>query len=216
MYSDAALYSSQVMDTVQHPTRYELDQAHSAFVEAEPRDLFYRAATELVGRAIHHDGPLSVAEALAVLLQTWNKSYYRFRQFNAAHFADIESLLETYGAQLMELRQRSIESMTPRHSDDIKVLFTEFEQVLGPVGAAKALHLIAPRLFPLWDNAIAVGYGCRLKARGGNATAYVRFMVIVKAQSVALDGERGLGRNPLKAIDEYNYCKYTLRLPAFA
>jgi len=27
-------------------------------------------------------------------------------------------------------------------------LFRAFELVLGPVGAAKALHLLAPRLFP--------------------------------------------------------------------
>jgi len=42
-------------------------------------DLFYRAATELVSLALEGKTSLSVAEALAVLLQTWNKIFYQYR-----------------------------------------------------------------------------------------------------------------------------------------
>ena len=41
---------------------------------------------------------LTVAEALAVLLQTWNKAYYR--KFDSAHFAAIERLLSAHQTEL--------------------------------------------------------------------------------------------------------------------
>jgi len=50
----------------------ELKAAHAHFELIDPRDLFYRAATELVDLALKKSTPLSVAEALTVLLQTWN------------------------------------------------------------------------------------------------------------------------------------------------
>jgi hypothetical protein len=34
-------------------------------------------------------------------------------------------------------------------------------------------------------------------------------MEIVKEQVQSFDGEQVIGRNPLKAIDEYNYCRHT-------
>jgi hypothetical protein len=48
-----------------------------------------------------------------------------------------------------------------------------------------------------------------LRPRGRNAERYWRFMGIVKKQVQSLGGEQAIGRNPLKAIDEYNYCKHT-------
>lgn len=45
------------------------------------------------------------------------------------------------------------ESVRPNEETTICDLFRDFEQ-LGPVGAAKALHLLAPNVFPLWDRAV--------------------------------------------------------------
>lgn len=59
------------------PAIPEIEAAREAFQSNEPRDLFYRAATELVDLAIRGKTSLSVAEALAVLLQTWNQAYYQ-------------------------------------------------------------------------------------------------------------------------------------------
>ena len=77
------------------------------------------------------------------------------------------------------------------------------------MGAAKALHLLAPRFFPLWDRAIAKAYGLSLGKRGTNAERYCRFMEIVKEQGQNLGVNQPNGQNLLKAIDEYNYCKYS-------
>ncbi|MCR4403910.1 MAG: hypothetical protein NUW06_01205 [Candidatus Acetothermia bacterium] len=88
-------------------------------------------------------------------------------------------------------------------------VFEDFERVLGPVGAAKCLHLLAPRFSPLWDRAIARAYGLSLGKSGKNGYRYYLFMRITKEQVDSLGGEGAIGSNPLKAIDEYNYCKYT-------
>lgn len=191
------------------PTINEIKKARELFEANEPRDLFYRAATELVDLAMRGESELSVAEAIAVLLQTWNRAYYTYRPFDSQHFSDIEHLLERHQETLAGLRQRSIESFCDEDEATVKRLFQSFEEVLGPVGASKSLHLLAPCLFPLWDRAISAAYGVALEERGTNGERYCRFMGTTREQCQALGGERNTGRNPLKAVDEYNYCKYT-------
>lgn len=196
---------------VQVPSIQDIKAARQAFETNEPRDLFYRAATELVTLALDGKTSLSIAEALAVLLQSWNKIFYQYRRFDGQHFGDIEQLISDHYSILITFRQRSIESLSQEDESEVTRVFKAFEEILGPVGAAKCLHLLAPRFFPLWDRAIAEAYGLPLKQKGRNADGYCRFMGIVKGQVQSLGGEQTIGRNPLKALDEYNYCKYTKR-----
>jgi hypothetical protein len=193
------------------PTIQEIDKARVLFESNEPLDLFYRAATELVELSIRRATSLSMAEALAVLLQTWNAAFYRFakRKFDTQHFADIERLLKKHSHRLSLARKRSIETFGDELVPEVKRVFEDMEIILGPVGAAKCLHLLAPRFFPLWDRAIAQAYGLGLRKRGKNGESYCRFMAVVKGECATLGGEGALGRNPLKALDEYNYCKHT-------
>ena len=194
---------------VQAPTIQDIEAARLAFEANEPRDLFYRAATELVALALGGKTSLSVAEALAVLLQTWNKMFYQYRRFDSRHFADIERLIRDHHSILITFRQRSIQSLNQEDESKVVRVFKAFEEVLGPVGAAKCLHLLAPCFFPLWDRAIAAAYGLPLRQKGRNAERYRRFMEILKEQVQSFDGEQVIGRNPLKAIDEYNYRRHT-------
>lgn len=187
----------------------QLRAAHEAFDENEPRDLFYRAAIELVDLALHGKTSLSVTEALAVLLQTWNMAFYRFHPFTKQHVCDIEQVFSADHVELGSFRQRSIDTFCEGDVTSVKGIFDHFEGVLGPVGAAKSLHLLAPAFFPLWDRAIAKAYGIALQKAGTNAAAYIRLMMISKRQVESFGGEAALGRNPLKAVDEYNYCKFT-------
>ena len=61
-------------------------------------------------------------------------------------------------------------------------MFQDFEEILGPVGAAKALHLLAPEFFPLWDRAIASAYGVPLRKVGRNAEQYLAFIRMTREQ----------------------------------
>jgi hypothetical protein len=184
----------------------ELEKAHLVFEDIEPRSIFYRAATDLVDLAIHDKTKLNLAESIAVLLQTWNVSYYRFRPFNKEHISDIEELLRKHPQIINNIRQRAIEDFSDKDVEVVKSIFRDFERVLGKTGAAKCLHILAPRFFPLWDTKIAVAYKL---GKGEEAERYCRFMEITKDQVVRIGGENAIGRNPLKALDEYNYVKYT-------
>jgi len=187
----------------------QLDAAHKEFEKNEPRDLFYRVAIELIELSLQKKTKLNVTEALGVLLQTWNKAFYRFRPFDEQHFSEIESVVNANVQILLKFRQRSIDAYCDKDEQLVRKLFGYFEAVLGPVGAAKSMHLFAPMFFPLWDRAIAKAYGVALKHKGENASRYVRFLTITKQQVEQLSGGAIKDRNLLKAIDEYNYCKYT-------
>jgi hypothetical protein len=63
--------------------------------------VFYRAATYLVGQA-----PLTVPEALAVLLQTWNRAYYQYHPIQPDHFERIDALLDRYSDWLAQAATR--------------------------------------------------------------------------------------------------------------
>lgn len=192
-------------------TLADVQAAREAFEANEPRDLFYRAATELVDLALRGATSLSVAEALGVLLQTWNRSYYQYRKFDNAHFTDIEDLAVRHERTLAEYRNRAIDDLSDPDRTTVVAVFQDFERVLGPVGAAKALHLLAPGVFPLWDRAIADAYGFALGKTGSNGDRYWGFVLIAQQQYLELRREYPSYDISLKSIDEFNYCKYTKR-----
>jgi hypothetical protein len=77
-----------------------------------------------------------------------------------------------------------------------------------PVSVAKALHLLAPTFFPLWDDKIAKGYQCHYSCNPSGQ--YLKFMTISKNMVESLRGKvDARGSTLLKVIDEYNYAKFT-------
>jgi hypothetical protein len=143
------------------------------------------------------------------LLQTWNKAYYQYRKFDNVHFTHIENLLAENQLLITSYRTRTIDQLDDAHEATIESLFQSFERVLGPVGAAKALHLLAPNSFPLWDRAIAKAYDLELGRAGSNGQRYWQFLSISKRQCLDVRRDNPNCHDPLKSIDEYNYCRYT-------
>ena len=203
--------NTEIAPALPQPTTTDLEIAHAVFESEEPRDVFYKAATELVDAAIRGTSRLTLAEAIAVLLQTWNRPYYQFRIFDEHHFQELERLLEAHQAAIASFRERTIAEVSFADANTVTSLFHAFELVLGPVGAAKALHLLAPRVFPLWDRAIARGYSHELGKTGSNETLYLQFLQESKQQWANLD-PRPTAETFLKAIDEYNYVTLTKHL----
>ena len=107
------------------PTIKELEQAREAFERNEPRDLFYRVATELVDSAIKGSSTLSLSEALSVLLQTWNAMFYRYNKFDEWHFSKIEQILNQHKSDLLNIRKRKIDSFR-EEVQLIKKIFRDF------------------------------------------------------------------------------------------
>lgn len=206
------------------------------YIKNEPRDFIYKIATRIVSQS--EDNPTKVSEGLAVLLLTWNMSFYKFGLLD---IDQLEECLRKWYRELREYERRDIESLTTRDDVHIRRIFDDFKVALrregkrpadAPVSAAKALHLLAPKFFPLWDDSIA-------KARehecsGMKSEDYVRFMH--KTRDLADEvlesyvEEHGGTRDEaveaiwnlhphkipekkgklLKWIDEYNYARYTI------
>src|SRR5277367_1292869 len=146
------------MTSTHRPGREDLARAHEAFRAHESRDLFYRAAIALVGLARESVVDLTTGEAIAVLLRTWNSAYYRYHRSGTADYASIEALIAKHGSWLDSVTQRTIASLVRADEQPLLTAFADFEVALGPVGAARALHLLAPHFMPLWDRAIAAAY----------------------------------------------------------
>ncbi|GAH70397.1 unnamed protein product, partial [marine sediment metagenome] len=130
------------MATDKCPSMKDLKKARKVFLKNEPRDLFYKVANELIELSIKEKTKVKLSEALAVLLQTWNRAYYQFRGFNDDHFRKIDNLVEKYFEFILtNYRNRYILTLHENDKDKICRIFSAFEKVLGPVGTAKSLHL---------------------------------------------------------------------------
>lgn len=78
----------------------------------------------------------------------------------------------------------------------------------SPVAVTKALHLLAPNFFPLWDNKIAQAYECTYSKNP--AEKYVSFCKIMKMVAYKVRNYTDNQNKSIpKLIDEYNYSKYT-------
>ncbi|MHA1381330.1 MAG: hypothetical protein ACTSRG_23425 [Candidatus Helarchaeota archaeon] len=79
------------------------------------------------------------------------------------------------------------------------------------VAVAKALHLLAPNFFPLWDREISNTYECNYSDQP--AEKYIQFMKLMKKFAEKVKNLVNLSyyqkKTLLKLIDEYNYSKYT-------
>lgn len=186
-----------------------------AFRTREKRDAIYKMSTFLV--EYFWGDPHQMADALGVLLLVWNNALYRYGLFD---YAPLERALRHNMKTLAGFRGRDIFTFGEEDQKTIKSLFGAFLDALtiaegkskghrSPVGVAKALHLLAPSFFPLWDDKIAKAYGCRYS--GNPSGKYLLFMTISKNMAETL---RGKVRVPprttlLKMIDEYNYAKFT-------
>ncbi len=165
-----------------------------------------------------------MADALQVLLLTWNQAFFRFGMFNPSR---LENALREHMILIDAFQLRDIKSFVKEDEPSVRRLFMALLSSLrvrnrgngktkprrrykrSPVGVVKTMHLLAPAFFPLWDDKIARAYKCQHTAKP--VEEYFRFMKISQTVVAAMpdDFDTG-GRTPLKIFDEFNYAKYTL------
>ena len=187
------------------PSDGEVVKARAIYREAEPRDIAYRVSRYIVD---HHDSAgFSRGEGIAILLMSWNAGFYRFRPaLRQTLIADLNELIARHEPEFSDLAARSAATYDAGDRPEVERLYQDFVPRLWPVGTAKALHVLVPRFFPLWDTAIANAFGLRLSPPNRSIASYLRLMEIVAefARRSRLD-------DPLKALDEWAYVRYTLR-----
>jgi hypothetical protein len=198
------------------PTDSEFRRGFRAFQAQEPRDAMYKTAEFLVR---HFWGqPAPMANGLGVLLLTWNQAFYRYGPFD---FEQLENCIASNQPALNSFRPRALLTSSPADDPAVRSLFRQFLDALkicegikkgvsSPVAVAKALHLLAPDFFPLWDARIAIAHRCRY---GSHPTeSYIRFMRLMKGWAERLQGAVDVQQEKkslLKLIDEYNYARFT-------
>lgn len=167
---------------------------------------------------------MQLVDALSVLLLVWNAGFYRFGSFSEQA---LEDCLRENWARLAAFRERNIISFSEADEAAAQELFASLSKALrrtrggveSAVSAAKALHLLAPSIFPLWDRYIAPAYGCPY--RKVPSVAYLAFTRRIRQTAVELNAELVsddnlprkewlLKKTLLKRIDEYNYWKFTI------
>jgi hypothetical protein len=197
------------------PSSNEFKRGIQEYERREKRDAMYKVATFLVS---HFWGiPSDMADGLGALLLTWNQAFYRYGVFD---FDKLERCIRRNLPSLKAFRERDISSFSRRDAGNIKHVFIEFLGALeievagtgrprrSPVATAKALHVLAPSFFPLWDDRIARAYSHDY--HGTPAETYVSFCSAIKTVAAKVSEYEGLPDKPtLKLIDEYNYAKYT-------
>jgi len=201
---------------VKMPSASEFRQGCIEYEKREQRDSMYKVASFLI--ANYWGQTADMADGLGVLLLTWNNAFYRYEPFS---FEMLQKCIEENWSAIESFRQRDILSYSPDDDHDIQKLFTSFlialriasgknEGRASPVGVAKALHLLCPKFFPIWDDKIARAYNCQYSKSSGKQ--YVSFCQIAMqmAEQLATSAHRK-DRPILKLIDEYNYSRYTKR-----
>ncbi|QRF75328.1 hypothetical protein Thermo_00824 [Thermoplasmatales archaeon] len=204
-----------------------LDKAHIKFLEAEPRDAMYKVSTSLIEDYWGSDEEMS--NALGVLLLTWNSAFYRYGKL------DLDSIQNTLSKNMKVLnrfRSRDITTYQEHEKGEIEQLYGQFlvslentgkigrknegKKTQSPVSVAKALHLLCPNFFPLWDDRIARGYGCKWRKSEESFNNYWEFLGLTANQVSKLGSDRNndlqnAKLSTLKLVDEYNYVHFTLQ-----
>ena len=167
----------------------------------------YEPTLERLEKSVTAKDVGAIADALSEWLSDFNRQYYRFRPEKGATLRrDLEPLLRISLGALMPLRDRSIMTLTHQDRGRVSKLFDRFRDLLGPVGTAKALHVLAPAFFPLWDNSIAKAHRLSLDEVG-----YYQLMLLRKKQVASLPPGLTDGVSPLKLLDERDYLTHTLK-----
>ncbi|MBA7559442.1 hypothetical protein ES708_01056 [subsurface metagenome] len=178
------------------------------------RDAIYKVSSLFI--SYFWGEPYNVAIGVGALLLTWNRAFYRFGSFD---FDKLENCIATNFEKLNSFRNRYITSLSKSDDKDISCLFKEFLEALqidsgkysgrkSPVGVSKALHLLAPSFFPIWDNRIARAYGYNYYKNPEEK--YVLFCRTVRTVTNGVkDYINYSDKTIIKLLDEYNYSKYT-------
>jgi len=195
------------MDTISSKT---LRKGYLGYHKSARYDRTYQIATYLLE---HFWGkPAEVADGLGILLLHWNGAFYNNGPFD---YKALEKCISSNQKLLNEYRRRDILSYSPKDDAKIKRLFTAFLNGLRicegkskgkstPVGVAKALHLLAPGFFPVWDHDIACAHGCDYSTDpAGNYVSFIRKTKAVAKRLHPCKDVDKTGRTLVKLIDEY-------------
>lgn len=184
----------------------------------EPRAFCYDLSQKLISKAkIQNPNNWYTREktinAILLLLFCWNFASPITKKLKKQ---DINDLLRKTNKDLKALENKTILNFDKYDEKIIKDIYKEFKSVVGQTGASKALSLINPKLFVMWDTRIRG----RLKKflikgidNGKKPEHYLKFLkginLIIKRYK--LEDKVNQSSPIAKKIDEYNYVEIIMK-----
>ncbi len=188
-----------------------------AFSE-EPRAFCYDLARKLIRQGKKKAGARwyysdCTIKGILLLLYTWN---FAARETKKLNHKKLEKLLKSSAPDLRKLERYTILTADKKAWPIIRRVFSKFKKLLGQTGASKALSLLNPKLFVMWDTAIRQ----RLKKQlvpgidnGQLAEHYVLFLRETQRNIDRYEIARKVKRGSIlaKKIDEFHYSELVLK-----
>jgi len=184
----------------------------------ESRAFCYDLARSLIKRAKRESGHRwyrseYTGKAILLLLYAWN---FAARETKKLNQPKLNRLLRSSEADLRRLERYTILSADKRAWPIIRRVFSKFMRPMGQTGASKALSLLNPRLFVMWDTAIRLRLKKQLVPGIGNGEKpghYVKFLKGTQQNIRKYGINKKLKRGSVvaKKLDEFHYAKIVLR-----
>lgn len=143
------------------------------------------------------------------------------RQWNRRVHINEEQLQIAYGNVPNDVLNWNLED-SALWENRIQIIqrFSEFIDAVRYTGASKALHILNPRFFMMWDRNIRMGYGCLENGEGYfnfllRSQREIQEVIATYTNDYPSNGEvshriyAGRVKSILRLLDEYNFARYT-------
>jgi len=209
------------------------------FNKEENRAFFYDIAIKMVNEVKKERGDKWLLDgrtisAIMLIEYTWNFASPITKKLTHGKVKNL--LMKNYN-DLLELQNSSLTKITSLDNNIIVAIFEDFKEIFGQTGASKALAIINPNLFVMWDTEIRKKLKIKYKIDIGNGQSgkhYLNFLRFIKSeidklvkfygnedfvisrcewkirkemQKFGIEPEK---RTLAKLMDEYFYAKYII------
>ena len=183
----------------------------------EPRAFCYEISTQLITQAKKTAGESwyedkDTIKGVLLLLYTWNFAAKKTKTLN---FQNVGELMRNTKNDLKFLKKYSIRTADNDAWGVIKQIFDQFRSLLGQTGASKALSLLNPELFVMWDTAIRKRLNIELIRGIMNGESGEYYVIFLKGIQNIIEEYRIAEKLPqnsvvAKKIDEYHYVRIVM------
>ena len=132
---------------------------HGIYRKIEERDSMYKISTFLLEslnlKEKPFEGDIWITDALQVILLTWHNAFYRYGSLRSFH-DNFKSFWKKYKGTVLQpdICKKKAKSLF----ENLLEILKREDGAKSGVAVAKALHLLNPDVFPLWDGYIANAY----------------------------------------------------------
>ncbi len=176
----------------------------------EPRAFCYDIASDLIKEGKRQSSDWYTHEktiqGILLLLFCWN---FAAKETKKLTISKVREVLENNKRELDDLEKYSLLTINESCREMIKKIYKEFRSVFGQTGASKALSLLNPKLFVMWDTKIRNRLRKIIKDihNGETPESYSNFLYGIRDIAIKFKLQDRLPTNTIlaKKIDEFHF-----------